>query len=128
MQNIVITIDKVRMCLKQDCQPKGPPLVPLTQAETLQHLWTGDKSIINKFFKAFLKLSMPGEMKKFRGDALTKSDIAKLAARAEQKHPVIAQICNALRRDVQDIQTARTAILHIESLLRSMRKPSSKIF
>jgi len=119
LQNVVITIDKIRMCLRQDCQPKGPPLIPLTAKEALQYLWTGDRSIVRRFFRAFLKATLPGEVKKYRKDTMTKSEIGRLALRVQHRNSVVAQICVELCQDVPDLEAARAAVLNIESILRS---------
>ena len=127
LQNIAITIDKVRMCLKQECQPNGPPLVPLTDEETLWHLWTGDNSIGHRFFRIFLRVSLPVEMKKRQKDKMTKEEVARLGDRVAQEHPEIARMCALVCRDVRDVNMARQMLMQMEQLLRSIDVSSSQI-
>jgi Protein SET DOMAIN GROUP 2 C-terminal len=43
LQNVVITLDKVKMILGKPGQVQGPPLRMLSDAEVAEHLWTGEK-------------------------------------------------------------------------------------
>lgn len=44
LQNVVITLDKVRMVLAQSGQPKTPCLRKLSDEEVVDHLWTGERT------------------------------------------------------------------------------------
>ena len=51
LQNVVITLDKVRMFLSQPGQPQTPVLRPLTEEELVHHLWVGAKSIAKRLLR-----------------------------------------------------------------------------
>jgi [histone H3]-lysine4 N-trimethyltransferase ATXR3 len=51
VQNIAITLDKVRMFLSQPGQPKDPVLRPLSDDSIIDHLWRGPKSVAKKLLK-----------------------------------------------------------------------------
>ncbi|KAG7667610.1 hypothetical protein Ndes2437B_g07622 [Nannochloris sp. 'desiccata'] len=51
VQNIAITLDKVRMVLSQPGQPKDPVLKPLSEDQITDHLWRGPKAIAKKLLK-----------------------------------------------------------------------------
>jgi hypothetical protein len=51
VQNIAITLDKVRMFLSQPGQPKEPVLKSLTDDQITDHLWRGPKSVAKKLLK-----------------------------------------------------------------------------
>lgn len=48
LQNIVITLDKVKRYLGEPGQPQGPPLHMLTDDEATSFLWTGERSIMRR--------------------------------------------------------------------------------
>ena len=110
------------MCLQQKCQPKGPPLIPLSEEQTLQHLWSGETSIARRFFKSFLKATLPAEVKK-KND-LCSSEMERLGQKLDGRHPEIAKMCHLLCQDVQDLSTARQHLLSIEKLLRVLDSAS----
>lgn len=51
VQNIAITLDKVRMFLSQPGQSKEPVLKPLSEDQITDHLWRGPKAIAKKLLK-----------------------------------------------------------------------------
>ncbi len=51
VQNIAITLDKVRMFLSQPGQPTEPVLKSLTEDQIVDHLWRGPKSVGKKLLK-----------------------------------------------------------------------------
>ena len=51
VQNIAITLDKVRTFLSQPDQPEDPVLRPLTDDEYIDHLWRGPKSVAKRLLK-----------------------------------------------------------------------------
>lgn len=48
LQNIVITLDKVKRYLGEEGQPQGPPLHALTGAEAAVFLWKGERSVMRR--------------------------------------------------------------------------------
>ena len=48
LQNLVITLDKVKHFLRQPGQPQGPPLRALTAAETAALLWSAPDSVARR--------------------------------------------------------------------------------
>ena len=51
VQNLTITVDKVKHILSQPGQSQNPPLRFLSDAEEMEYLWTGETSIVNRIFK-----------------------------------------------------------------------------
>lgn len=45
VQNIVFTLDKVKLCLRVPGQLQAPPLRPLADAEVAAHLAGGERSV-----------------------------------------------------------------------------------
>ena len=43
LQNVVITLDKVKLCMQQG-QCRDPPLRVLSDAEVVEHLWSGARA------------------------------------------------------------------------------------
>lgn len=41
LQNIVITLDKLKLALRQPCQPESPPLAIVPDKEVIDYLWNG---------------------------------------------------------------------------------------
>lgn len=85
----------------------------------MAHLWSGEKSILRRFFKRFIKSTLPSESKKFRRE-MTNSEIQKLIHRLRSKHPHVSQICSVVIRNISDVHAARLALLEIEALLRTL--------
>lgn len=48
LQNVVITLDKVKHFLRQPGQPQGPPLRPCSPAEVAEFLWSGEGSVARR--------------------------------------------------------------------------------
>merc|ERR1711871_375913 len=51
IQNLAITVDKVKLILLQQGEDTHPPLRPLTERERIDHLWTGRDSFARRFFR-----------------------------------------------------------------------------
>lgn len=56
VQNILITMDKVKLCLRVPGQTCSPPLRLLTDAEVVAHLWSGEKSIAKRLIRKAAEL------------------------------------------------------------------------
>ena len=54
VQNIAITMDKVRAFLSMPGQPQGPVLRALTDEEVVDHLWRGGRSIGKRLLKGVI--------------------------------------------------------------------------
>lgn len=54
VQNVAITLDKVRTFLSMPGQPEGPVLRPLSDDEVIDHLWRGPKSVGKRLLKGAL--------------------------------------------------------------------------
>ena len=59
VQNIVITLDKIRMVLKQPTQTTEPPLRRMTDSQVASHLWNGSNSISKRLLKGCAALLVP---------------------------------------------------------------------
>ncbi len=59
IQNIVITLDKVRMVLKQPNQTVDPPLCQITDAQVASYLWNGSTSVAKRLLRGAALLVAP---------------------------------------------------------------------
>jgi hypothetical protein len=59
VQNIVITLDKIRMVLKQPDQTLEPPLRRLSDSEVALHLWNGPASISKRLLQGCVGAIVP---------------------------------------------------------------------
>lgn len=73
VQNIAITLDKVRMVLKQPNQTQNAPLRVMSDQEIVDHLWNGPKSIGKRLLRGSVHVISPDA-------ALQVSDPLKLAS------------------------------------------------
>lgn len=53
IQNIVITLDKIRLALRQPSQPEAPPLMLLAEEDVVEYLWQGIPTIL--FDRCFIQ-------------------------------------------------------------------------
>lgn len=66
LQSLAITLDKVKLYLAAPGQPLGAPLTPLTEAETLEHLWHGERGIARRALLGILDQVAPGAARRLR--------------------------------------------------------------
>ena len=59
VQNIVITLDKIRMVLKQPNQTDEPPLRLITDAQVASYLWNGPTSVAKRLLRGSALLVAP---------------------------------------------------------------------
>eukprot|EP00210_Caulerpa_lentillifera_P000252 g245.t1 len=121
LQNIAITIDKVRMCLQQSSQQNGPPLRILSEEETVQHLWTGEKSIANRFLRTFLETSTTCTAKDENRDLQVLEGLS-------SDWPLALKLASALSRKVTTTDQARDGLFALEQALRTDDEGASLIF
>lgn len=48
LQSLAITLDKMKLYLATPGQPLTPPLVPLSDADALEHLWHGERGVARR--------------------------------------------------------------------------------
>ena len=118
IQNIVITLDKVRMILSQKNQSQGPCLRILSEEEVLIHLWNGQRSIAQRLLKGTIESILPHV--KFERDVqplMMKGDASSL------KKMIPEEALGLLTIDIRAVSTRKEAqerLLNLVSLLRNL--------
>lgn len=121
LQNIVITLDKVRMFLSQPDQPQEPCLRILSEVEAKEHLWSGQRSVMKRILKGSLQLIAPIETMHLR-DNFEVKDILDGGGRHRQQ--ILPKNCirilEAAREDAVSYQDARSKFLKLLEILREI--------
>jgi len=119
LQNIVITLDKVRMFLAQQEQPQEPCLRRLTDEEVLDHLWNGPKSVARRLLRGAAQVLAPLETVRSIAMAQTTLELHKAVADARAKMPESLQkLADAALVDATSAADARQRLMQFSTLLR----------
>ena len=113
LQNLAITLDKVKHFLRQPGQPLGPPLRLLNDAETAEVLWTAPDSVARRLVEA----SASGLCAPCRNAGLLGSvhDTPGCAALGR-----LRALCDVHPDEPVDAQAASRRLLSMEQILRGM--------
>ncbi|GMH38444.1 hypothetical protein BSKO_06328 [Bryopsis sp. KO-2023] len=117
LQNIVITLDKIKLSLRQPGQPSGPPLIFLSETEVIDYLWKGEKSIAKRAGRGVLMAVLPATL----GQSLVHlkpAEVAKFEAKHGKEHPYAVKLCKMLLKDLNSVEEIRKALLAMEKDLR----------
>lgn len=121
IQNIAITLDKVRMVLKQPNQTSDPPLRVLKDEEICDHLWNGPKSIARRLLRGSVHIVAPDAALQindtFKLAALLKKDSGKLKQILPDS---IHQLAAMINKPASSPQEAREKLVIFCDLLREM--------
>jgi len=121
VQNIVITLDKVRMFLGQAGQPQDPCLRLLEEKEVIDFLWTGSKSIVSRLLRGAIKIIAPNEALRIPASFALKDVLLDRHAKIRDKLPQnflgLAAIAN---KTVDSAEHVRENLIEFESALRTI--------
>ena len=113
LQNIAITLDKVKHFIRQPGQPLGPPLRLLTDAEMAEMLWTAPDSVARRLADAASAvLCAPCRNAGLPGGAHDTPGCATLAR--------LRALCAAHPEEPVNAQAASRRLLAMASILRTM--------
>ncbi|KFM28667.1 putative histone-lysine N-methyltransferase ATXR3 [Auxenochlorella protothecoides] len=120
LQNIVITLDKVKMVLAAPGQSQGPAIYLLSDAEVLDHLWHGPRSVGFRALQGLTQVLSSPSLSRHFSATQTREDVARLAARhGAELAPELVCLLGILLRDVAGVDEARAAL---SDLVRELRR------
>lgn len=115
VQNIVITLDKVRMFLKQQSQTREPYLRILQESEVINHLWNGPKSISKRLLRGCAHVLAPKE-------ALTMTDGFRVAEMMNNNTfpDNVVRLAGMVRERVSSADEARGKLIKLCDAIRQL--------
>uniref|UniRef100_A0A1D2A1F6 SET domain-containing protein n=1 Tax=Auxenochlorella protothecoides TaxID=3075 RepID=A0A1D2A1F6_AUXPR len=120
LQNIVITLDKVKMVLAAPGQSQSPAIYLLSDAEVLDHLWHGPRSVGFRALQGLTQVLSSPSLSRHFSATQTREDVARLAARhGAELAPELVCLLGILLRDVAGVDEARAAL---SDLVRELRR------
>ena len=117
LQNIVVTVDKMRYCLKQRGSPRIPPLRRLSEAEVVDHLWRGPKSIARRLLRVAAAPLSNAAVGRAVGGATSASDVAR-ALEKNPGYPFLERLATLVFEAATSADDARTKLRAASALLR----------
>ncbi|PRW58999.1 putative histone-lysine N-methyltransferase ATXR3 isoform X1 [Chlorella sorokiniana] len=121
LQNIVITLDKIKRVLQAPNQPQGPCLRPLTDEETLEFLWTGPKAVSRRVLKGCIATLAPAAVAKSFAAA---SEVGQLQAAAQEHNGQLLEglraMCALVLQPAADVEDARSKLRQLYAQLRGL--------
>jgi hypothetical protein len=105
LQNIVITLDKVKMVLAHPAQSRDPPLTLLTDQEVLDHLWVGHKSVAKKLLRSVASHLAPTTQTRAIVGSRNEGELeAAVAAVRGQVSPELGRVCDAALAEAHSVE------------------------
>lgn len=121
LQNIVITLDKVKRYLRQPGQPHGPPLLQLSDAEIVRHLWSGERSVMKRLLRGAAGVLTDAMLVRGLGNAVSPEELSRLLERyASSGGGHLSGLAQACMRPVETAEDARTGLLELAAQLRQV--------
>lgn len=124
LQNVVITLDKVKMFLRHPGQPQGPPLRPLTDSEVVDHLWGGIKSVAKKLMKGATGLlwvhTSTRNIVGARTEAELEAAVASAMEKADELPAQLKRILEFVMQPAVDAADARKKLFELVEILREV--------
>eukprot|EP00803_Ostreobium_quekettii_P003488 evm.model.scf_39.17 EVM.evm.TU.scf_39.17 scf_39:159856-164351(-) len=119
LQNIAITLDKVRMCLRQPGQTKTHPLRFLTDEQTTDYLWANEKSVARRAVRCCLPDIVPvAWARKLKESNLDALELARFGVRHGCEYPTAAKLFEKILEDASCAKDAKRKLLDIVEILR----------
>ncbi|KAK9830947.1 hypothetical protein WJX81_000882 [Elliptochloris bilobata] len=116
LQNVVITLDKVKLCLQQG-QCRDAPLRFLRDDEVVEHLWTGERSIAKRLLRAAAPVLGDAVAARAVAAAAGEEDLRRMLQR-HPGHPNLQALAEVVLAPVSTRQDAREALQRLEAELR----------
>ena len=101
------SVCQVKVCLRQPGQPQAPPLRPLTEAEVVEHLWTGERAIARRLLVSALPELSAGPMLHALAAAQTDEDQSAALAIVEGENPDMVHLVALVNQPVSSAQVAQ---------------------
>lgn len=128
LQNVVITVDKVKYVLSQSKAPEAQacaPLRRLSDAEAAAHVWNGDRSIARRLLRAAAPALSSPQVARGVASAATAADLRRALERAgvgpgPGHHPRLHELAEAVLREPEaaSFEEARQRLLALVPMLR----------
>jgi hypothetical protein len=114
--NLVVTLDKVRYVLNRPDQIRTPMFIVLTEDQVIDHLWSGEESVIRRLMRAWVTKSNGGKPKALKNRGRAPSAIE------PSSDPVTKLLHEKMDVDSRPTSAneARRRILQASALLRSL--------
>ncbi|KAK9817177.1 hypothetical protein WJX72_010690 [[Myrmecia] bisecta] len=120
IQNVVITLDKVKMCLQKPDQPLGPPLRMLSDDAVQEHLWTGDKSIAKRVLRGASAQLSNAAVTRSLSIANSTADLRKALERYKGQFPHLQALGALVLQPVATGQEAKAKLVELAVELRRL--------
>lgn len=120
LQNVVITLDKVKLCLERPGQPQGSPLRMASDQEVLQHLWTGERSVARRLLRCAAPLLSDGQTARSLASASSSGDIQAVMRRNGAQSPDLQRLATVVLQPVTSPQEAKVQLLLMVGVLRDL--------
>lgn len=123
VQNVVITLDKLKMFLQTvPGQPQDPMLRLLNDQEVADYLWNDNKSIAKKILRGTAQILAPASVSRQFTSAFSNEEIELVAAqRAAELPPMLIHLCGViLGSQAADAAAARDRLLAVARYLREI--------
>jgi len=121
VQNIAITLDKVKMFLKQPNQTLDAPLRVMSQQEIVDHLWNGPKSIAKRLLRGSVHVIAPDAALQVRDPLKLASMLKKDSSKLKDTFPdSIHQLASMINERACSVKDARLKLEKFCDVLRDI--------
>lgn len=121
LQNIAITLDKVRLCMQHPGQPQKPPLRLLSDEEAKQHVWSGYRSLARRLVRCMVLAIAGAPAEKLLSAASSAAEAsAALASNGSTPHPQLIALVGAAFQPALDFREARSKALQLVEQVRAI--------
>jgi hypothetical protein len=121
LQNVVITVDKVKFCLRQSGAPASSPapVRRLSDADIVDHLWRGPKSIARRLLRAAAGPLSNASVSRAVAAATTAGDVRRALER-NPGFPALERLAEAVLQPAADADDARAKLSGLSAMLREL--------
>ena len=121
LQNVVITLDKVRMFLSQPGQPQSPCIRILNDQEIVEHLWSGFKSVAKKTLRYVSGALVGGAAARRIASADNSSKLEDAIAMVhDTMPPSLIKICDVIFKQASNPEEARKYLIELSNVIRDV--------
>lgn len=122
LQNVVITLDKVKMVLRAPNQAQGPCLRLLTDEEAAEYLWDGPRSVARRVLHGCIQAVAPIEIADTLNAANTDEELQWAVRQHAGELPAgLAKLCSTiLQPSAGTFEDARQLLMEVYRQLRAL--------
>ncbi|KAL4859889.1 Histone-lysine N-methyltransferase [Chlorella vulgaris] len=117
LQNVVITLDKVKMVLAHN-QPRDPCLKTLTNAEAVEHLWSGPKAVARRILSGCIQTLCAANISRNFVSLQTDQELQAAAEHAYLLPEVLLRMYELVLQPASSFEEARTKLMLVYEQLR----------